>query len=229
MRLEILCIAAIVTGCAGGGSVETNQNGVDETSVITNDQGLAARTNFLNLDYEWDDIRGLSEAAIERPTQKATFVGHVYTELPQQSEDEYRMASQGDIDLVIDFEAPSAPITGHANQFVIFEYDNSGSFLTKDVEFTHYNILYHTDGTLDVSGDFDDKNELRLYGDLSLSAPDIETFRVTVESNSYVPPELGVDSSQNILYNAWLKTQFISENPDFSTESLTSHIIAQKQ
>ena len=197
-QLWLLGLLSFSAACGGGGGSsveETNQTVLNNRIMaddMTDAQALEKRQAFLKMDYESHDARvnDLTLSRDDLPTTPVNFSGQMIT-----SFEDYVTKTAwgtreaiGDTSITLDFSTESPSVTGNADNFVVVDYEFTGDFDERDVDFKSATIVARTTGELSASGFAGSETEpLRYYGQLEIfdaSDANVKIADATVESIS---------------------------------------------
>ena len=197
-QLWLLGLLSFSAACGSGGDSsveETNQTVLNNRIMadeMTDAQALEKRQAFLEMDYESYDAR-VNELTLSRddlPTTPVNFSGQMITSFEDYVTETAWGTREaiGDTSITLDFSTDSPSVTGNADNFVVVEYELTGDFDERDVDFKSATIVARTTGELSASGFAGSETEpLRHYGQLEIfdaSDANVKIADATVESIS---------------------------------------------
>ena len=237
-QLWLLGLLSFSAACGGGGDSsveETNQTVLNNRIMadeMTDAQALEKRQAFLEMDYESYDARvnELTLSSDDLPTTPVNFSGQMITTL-EEYETETAWGTReaiGDTSITLDFSTDSPSVTGNADNFVVVEYELTGDFDARDVDFKSATIVARTTGELSASGFAGSETEpLRYYGQLEIfdaSDANVKIADATVESIS-TSGYLYKDDQGKLVAKSFQTTNIISDVAEFSGKDLETSII----
>ena len=184
------------------------------------------------MDYESYDAR-VNELTLSRddlPTTPVNFSGQMITSFEDYVTETAWGTREaiGDTSITLDFSTDSPSVTGNADNFVVVEYELTGDFDERDVDFKSATIVARTTGELSASGFAGSETEpLRYYGQLEIfdaSDANVKIAGATVESIS-TSGYLYKDDQGKLVAKSFQTTNIISDVAEFSGKDMETSII----